>query len=819
MENYKIDNLSFKYSNRENNTIENISLTVNQGEFITLCGKSGSGKTTILRLLKSSLAPFGEISGSISFEGKPLSDIDLKEQAKKIGFVMQNIDNQIVTDKVWHELAFGLESLGLKTNEIRTKVSEMSSFFGIESLFHKKTSELSGGEKQLLNLASVVVMQPSVLILDEPTSQLDPIAANNFLKTLEKLNSELGITVILSEHRLEEAFQHSDRVIVMDDGKIIADDTPKEVCKILKELNHDMQLALPAPMRVYNAVENDLECPISVREGRVWLEKYSEKHSLNPELIPVAEESTISRETAIELKNVWFKYEKNLPDVIKGLNLKINKGEFFAVVGGNGTGKTTALSLISGLNKAYRGNVYIKDEKIQNIKNLYDDILAMVPQNPQTIFIKKTVYLDLLDALENSNLTDAEKETRIKDVLSLCYIEHVINSHPYDLSGGESQRVALAKILLESPEILLLDEPTKGLDAHFKQVFANIIRKLTKRGTTVVMVSHDIEFCAQYADRCAMFFDGNITSSGTPREFFSGNSFYTTAANRMARNNIPKAVLAEDIILACGGEILKLEKKSLNKPPVNDVKKTDKTIPEKKKFSFKRIIAGSVFSLVCLISIIFFWVYKDNLFGERKYYFLSFIIMTEVIMAFLLMFEGKKPKAREIVMISVICALAVCGRTIFFNLSQFKPVVAIIIISGVCLGGETGFLVGAITAFVSNMFFGQGAWTIWQMFALGIIGYISGVFFRKGLIGKTRASLSIFGFLVTFIIYGGIMNPASVIMWQNNITKEMIKTAFVMGIPFDIVHSISTAFFLWLISVPMIEKIDRVKQKYGLIEK
>ena len=228
MESYQIENLSFTYPERESKALEDICLTVNQGEFITLCGKSGCGKTTLLRLLKTAVAPHGILKGSIYFNGRIISQINSKEQAAEIGFVMQSCDNQIVTDKVWHELAFGLESLGYSTPEIRTRVSEMASFFGIQTWFHKKVTELSGGQKQLLNLASVMVMQPSVLILDEPTSQLDPIAAQEFLKTLEKINRELGTTVILTEHRLEDAFPISDRVVVMDNGKIIADGTPKK---------------------------------------------------------------------------------------------------------------------------------------------------------------------------------------------------------------------------------------------------------------------------------------------------------------------------------------------------------------------------------------------------------------------------------------------------------------------------------------------------------------------------------------------------------------------------------------------------------------
>ncbi|MBE7022147.1 MAG: ATP-binding cassette domain-containing protein [Ruminococcaceae bacterium] len=891
MESFKVENLSFTYPARYKKALDGINFTVGQGEFVLLCGKSGCGKTTLLRLLKSSLAPHGEISGNIFFNGKPLADYDTKEQASGIGFVMQNPDNQVVTDKVWHELAFGLESLGYKQTEIRTRVSEMASFFGIQTWFYKKVTELSGGQKQLLNLASVMAMQPSVLILDEPTSQLDPIAAGEFLKTLEKINRELGTTVILTEHRLEDAFPMADRVIIMDEGTIIANETPNEVGKILTLKNHDMYQALPTPMRIHGKVENTLPCPLTVRDGRVWLSEYSKEKELNPNVIP-KDASKENTDTVIEIKDAWFRYEKELPDIVKGFNLSVNKGELFCLVGGNGTGKTTALSLISGLNTPYRGDVLIKGQSISKIKNLYDGLLGVLPQNPQSVFVKKTVYLDLMEILSNKKLTKEEKEQKVHNISLLCRIENLLESHPYDLSGGEQERAALAKILLMEPEILLLDEPTKGMDAHFKEDFADILLDLKANGVTILMVSHDIEFCAEFADRCALCFDGSITSVDTTRDFFKGKNFYTTSANRMARTCLPDAVLAEDIILACGGKVEKRERQSRH---IELHKVKNETKPQKQKaqkLTPARIMIGSIFALLFALTSLSFIADVDVLgfakvsflgletlqiiavievavscfcffpqrgigieviqvpksdrkltkrtllgaflilllipltiylgvffLGDRKYYFISLLIILETIMPFCMVFERRKPKARELIVISVLCAIAVSGRAAFFMLPQFKPVVALVIIAGVCFGGETGFLVGSVTGFVSNFFFGQGPWAPWQMFAFGAIGFIAGILFKKGFLRKTKASLCIFGFLATFIIYGGIINPASVIMWQNEITWDMIEAAYIMGIPFDLVHALGTAFFLWFISEPMIDKLERIKIKYGLVER
>ena len=822
MESFKVENLSFTYPDRKVKALENINFTVNQGEFVLLCGKSGCGKTTLLRLLKSSLAPHGEMNGKIYFDGKPLADYDTKEQASHIGFVMQIPDNQIVTDKVWHELAFGLESLGIKQNEIRAKVSEMASFFGIQNWFYKNVTELSGGQKQLLNLASVMVMQPSVLILDEPTSQLDPISAGEFLKTLEKINRELGTTIILTEHRLEEAFQTAHRVIVMDGGKIIAKEEPKEVGKTLKSINHDMYKALPTPVRVHGGVANKMPCPLTVSEGRIWLEEFSKENNLNEDIIP-KDKAQNSAERVIEIKDAYFRYEKELPDVVKGFNLSVNRGELFCLVGGNGTGKTTALSLISGLNSPYRGKILIKGQNVSKIKGLYNGLLGVLPQNPQSVFVKKTVYLDLMEILSQKSLSKEEKGKKIQNISFLCRIENLLESHPYDLSGGEQQRVALAKILLMEPEILLLDEPTKGMDAHFKQEFADILLDLKDKGVTIVMVSHDIEFCAEYADRCALVFDGSITSYGAPREFFKGKSFYTTSANRMARTCLPSAVLAEDIILACGGNVPKRERRNINaytitNKPVSqkDVVTDEIQVPRWDRKLTKRTLMSTFLILLLIPLTIYIGIFY---LGDRKYYTTSLLIILETMIPFCMVFESRKPQARELIVISVLCAIAVAGRGAFFMLPHFKPVVALVIIAGVCFGGETGFLVGAVTGFVSNFFFGQGPWTPWQMFAFGIIGFIAGVLFKKGFLRKNRTSLCIFGFIATLIIYGGIMNPASVIMYQHNPTRDMLILAYAMGLPFDAIHALSTVLFLWFISKPMIDKLERIKVKYGLIER
>ena len=559
---FEINNLKFWYPGAEKAALDGIHLKIEPGEFVVICGKSGCGKTTLLRHLKSVLTPYGRREGEILYQGQPLETVSARKQAGEIGYVMQSPDNQIVTDKVWHELAFGVENLGYDQQTIRLRVAEMASFFGIQNWFHKKVEELSGGQKQLLNLASIMTMQPKVLVLDEPTSQLDPIAAGEFLSTIRKINLELGTTIIMIEHRLEEVFPMADKVLVLEDGMQQYAASPREVGKALA--GNDLFLAMPAPVQIYEALGQVGECPLTVCEGRKWLSlHYAEvlKKKQESEQKKAFEEKksqireTNKKEVVIEAKEVWFRYERELPDVVRDLSFQVTQGELFCILGGNGTGKSTTLSLISGIRKPYRGKILLKGQDIRKKKNaeLAGGILGVLPQNPQDLFVKDTVLEDLKEMFEGwSREKRKEEETLLAQVIADTQIEHLLKMHPYDLSGGEQQRAALAKVLLLEPEILLLDEPTKGLDGFYKQKLADIFRNLKKRGTTILMVSHDIEFCASYADRCAMFFDGGIVISSEAKDFFTGNSFYTTAANRMARHLFPEAVTVKDVVEACG---------------------------------------------------------------------------------------------------------------------------------------------------------------------------------------------------------------------------------------------------------------------------
>lgn len=552
---FEIKDLNFSYPDAGVPAIQKINFSIEQGEFMVICGKSGCGKTTLLRHFKTVMTPYGKREGEILFEGQPLEEISVRKQSAEIGYVLQSPDNQIVTDKVWHELAFGVENLGYDQQTIRLRVAEMASFFGIQNWFSKNVEELSGGQKQLLNLASVMAMQPKVLVLDEPTSQLDPIAASEFLSTIRKINLDLGITVIIIEHRLEEVFPMADKVLVLEDGKQTFFDTPRMVGKELAD--HDLFLAMPSPVQIYNKTGQEGVCPLTVCEGRNWLEEhYKGQEEIKEEVkYPEKKRKNLSKkEAVISVKEVWFRYEKEGKDIVRDLSLQVKKGELFCILGGNGTGKSTTLSLLSGIHRPYRGKIFLQGRDIRKIpeKELFHHFLGVLPQNPQSLFVGNTVEEDLWEMVNNlSPLKRKEHKEKIEQVVEDTEIGHLLHMHPYDLSGGEQQRAALAKVLLLEPEILLLDEPTKGLDGFYKSKLAGIFKILQEKGITILMVSHDIEFCASYADTCAMFFDGAVVTACDSREFFTGNSFYTTAANRMARHIFPDAVTVKDVIELC----------------------------------------------------------------------------------------------------------------------------------------------------------------------------------------------------------------------------------------------------------------------------
>lgn len=954
---FDIDKFSFAYPDGNDESgrtylpdaLRDTELHVRQGEFVVILGKSGCGKTTLLRQLKPSVTPVGKKKGQIIFDGKDICSLDDRMAASQIGFVWQDVNAQLVTDKVWHELAFGLESLGYDNGYVRRRVAEMGSFFGLGDIFHRKVMDLSGGQKQLVNLASVMAMLPKVLVLDEPTSQLDPIAANDFINSLVRINRELGTTIIMTEHRLEDVLPVCNRSVVMENGRIIYDGDVRGFAESVrsKRIDRGLYLSMPASVQIYMGLEKDSgkQLPLTVPDAREWLVDYDRRFRENggAPVVPEiqnrgADEGVNGSENQADnaavdkgdkkrgavngqkdagcreehpvvcsLDEVSFRYERNTGDVLRQVSLDIYANEILMINGSNGCGKSTMLSLIANLYSPYSGKLHIA-------KNLRT---GMLPQNPELLFTRRSVRDELIDAKDRQQLAE---------IVRFCRLEELLDRHPYDLSGGEKQRLGLAKVLIADPDILLMDEPTKGLDNGFKMQLADMLRKLQKRGKTIVVVSHDIEFCAVAGDRVALLFDGEVAMVGDVRSYMSDNNFFTTAASRISRNILDGAVTVREVLAAYGADMdvtgvagggndsnQGIENESLRianqgtaemseAAGISDDKLADIILNKDRKvenlsiwqivtiavttviiiFGFwntmsvsdlsglvqqmtvtaegrkylvlygvmiaailgllvairpitqkrnedivmdsvghgfgKRTVVSIVAVLVLIPATIWFGVAR---LGDKKYFFISLLVLLEAMLPFFVSFEDRKPKVRDIVTLAVMCALAVTGRTAFFMLPNFTPVMAIVIIAGVAFGCEGGFITGAMTMFVSNFIMGQGPWTPWQMFAMGLVGFLAGLFFAGSSVrtrNMTKLGLCIFGALICIVVYGGIMNPASVIMWQPNVNFSMIMASYVTGFPFDLAQATATVIALWLVARPFLEKLDRVRIKFGVLK-
>lgn len=954
---FDIDKFSFAYPDGNDESgrtylpdaLRDTELHVRQGEFVVILGRSGCGKTTLLRQLKPSVTPVGKKKGQIIFDGKDICSLDDRMAASQIGFVWQDVNAQLVTDKVWHELAFGLESLGYDNGYVRRRVAEMGSFFGLGDIFHRKVMELSGGQKQLVNLASVMAMSPKVLVLDEPTSQLDPIAANDFINSLVRINRELGTTIIMTEHRLEDVLPVCNRSVVMENGRIIYDGDVRGFAESVrtKRIDRGLYLSMPASVQIYMGLEKNSgkQLPLTVPDAREWLVDYDRKFRENggapvvPEIQNrgadegvngsenqadnVAVDKGDKKRGAVNgqkdagcreehpvvcsLDEVSFRYERNTGDVLRQVSLDIYANEILMINGSNGCGKSTMLSLIANLYSPYSG-------KLRIAKNLRT---GMLPQNPELLFTRRSVRDELIDANDRQQLAE---------IVRFCRLEELLDRHPYDLSGGEKQRLGLAKVLIADPDILLMDEPTKGLDNGFKMQLADMLRKLQKRGKTIVVVSHDIEFCAVAGDRVALLFDGEVAMVGDVRSYMSDNNFFTTAASRISRNILDGAVTVREVLAAYGADmdvtgvagggndsnqgteneslrianqgtaemseaagisddkladiILNKDRKVENLSiwqivtiavttviiifgfwntmsvsdlsglvqqmtvtaegrkylvlygvmiaailgllvairPITQKRNEDIVLDSVGRGFGKRTVVSIVAVLVLIPATIWFGVAR---LGDKKYFFISLLVLLEAMLPFFVSFEDRKPKVRDIVTLAVMCALAVTGRTAFFMLPNFTPVMAIVIIAGVAFGCEGGFITGAMTMFVSNFIMGQGPWTPWQMFAMGLVGFLAGLFFAGSSVRTrniTKLGLCIFGALICIVVYGGIMNPASVIMWQPNVNFSMIMASYVTGFPFDLAQATSTVIALWLVARPFLEKLDRVRIKFGVLK-
>ncbi len=526
-------NLDFRYAGSETNVLANINLSIEDGEIVLITGASGSGKTTLLKHMVSSMMPCGQRKGEINIA-----------DGLFVGYVGQNPDDQIVTDKVWHELAFGLENMGMPSDEIRRRSAETAAYFGISGWYHRETDKLSGGQKQILNLAAVMAMKPAVLVLDEPTSQLDPIAAGHFLDTVFKLNRELGITVVMSEHCTEYIFSRADKVVMLQEGRILQSGKPENVAKRLSDKESRLWLPAAAQIALDMCVEAAHQfIPFTIRDGRRWIKERIKKPN-GAAVNNGSSENVLEAKafTTVVAKNVTFRYSRYDENVLDNLSFEAYRGEILALLGGNGSGKTTLLKLIAGVRKCVGGSIKCTGRTV------------MLAQNPIAMFTEISVEEELAEIVTDKNNTWAkdlsreEKLAKIEEMLDYMELQSVRTNNPLDISGGQQQKLALAKALLLRPDILMLDEPTKGIDPVFKKELGGLLKRLASEGKTIILVSHDLEFCGQYANRCGLLFDGQLVSLSDTKQFFTGNSYYTTAAGRLTEGILEGCVTCDDVV-------------------------------------------------------------------------------------------------------------------------------------------------------------------------------------------------------------------------------------------------------------------------------
>ena len=543
----EVKGLSFRYADEEKDALSQVSVSVSHGEFIVLAGRSGCGKTTLLKHFKKELLPIGKREGHVYYEGTPLLEMPDLLSAQEVGMVFQNPENQFVMDTVIQEMAFSLENIGLPTNVIQKRIAELISFLGFQDLLHQSVHTLSGGQKQLVNLAAVLVLQPKLLLLDEPTAQLDPIAAKEFLSLLKRVQEELGITIIMSEHRLDEVMPLADRVVFMDNGKIIYDGNAKTVIAKMWEVE-EFRSFIPQIPRLF-LEWNAKNIPFTVREAQLKI----------PPILPAMHSAermlrAEKKEVLLQAKQIVFQYERNTPYILRDLTLCIEKGGWTAIVGKNGTGKSTLLTILAGLQKCRRGRVLWNGESLHKLDRREKcNRIGYVSQYPYYHFTFDTVWDEIFQRA-NDLYGDQAKQIS-EEMLERFWLNAIRNRHPHDCSGGEQQLIVLCTALLSKPKLLLLDEPTKGIDPEKKERLGQLFQQLQKEGTTIVMATHDIEFAAKYVDHCMMLFDGKVIMDDAPEKFFSENFFYTTSINRFVRKQLPYALTWEDVYQICPNDI------------------------------------------------------------------------------------------------------------------------------------------------------------------------------------------------------------------------------------------------------------------------
>lgn len=532
---YKVENLTYYYPEAEKAALNDITLEIEEGEFILVAGGSGSGKSSLARALAGLIPDFygGRVGGKVYFQGQDIRTMDRGKLAREVGMVFQDPEKQIVQTYVEAEIAFGLENLGLDNEEMQRRVAEVVCFMNLEQIRGAFTVNLSGGQKQKLALASVLAMQPRVLVLDEPTSQLDPVSAEDILNLVKRLNEEMGFTVIIIEQRLERCYHLADRILLMEKGKIACDGSAREVAR--KTSREDSPF-LPPVARFFAGIEAP-SLPLTVKEGRKLLRSF-----VNIERALAARPASgkvggstadlLARGSTICLKNLWFTYPGG-QEVLKDVSLDVREGEFVAVLGENGAGKSTMLRQLTGLLRPDRGSVQVLGKDVG--RNGFKEVrrhTAYLSQNPNDYLFQDTVEEELLFTLKNYGLADT---SIVDEMLGRFRLARYRRINPRDLSSGERQRVALASVLVMSPGLIILDEPTRGVDFRLKAELGRFLQQEAEKGRTVIVVTHDVEFAAEYAGRIVMMSSGRVVSDGGKHEVLGKSVFYSPQLGKMCR--------------------------------------------------------------------------------------------------------------------------------------------------------------------------------------------------------------------------------------------------------------------------------------------
>lgn len=559
MELVEVENLSYWYPGREQPSLAGVNLTLTPGEFVLMVGLSGSGKSTLCRALNGLVPHFygGRMEGRVFVAGKDTAGSQVKELSTHVGMVFQDPENQLVTENPVSEIAFGLENLCVDTLHMHKRVEEVLATLRLGGLRHKRVSELSGGEKQKVALASVLVMHPDVLVLDEPTSQLDPVSAEDFLATLKALNDELGLAVLLAEHRIERCFHFADRALVLDQGRVLFSGTPEEMASWSRG---KPWVPLPPITRLF--LERDgTSPPLTVKDGRerVWvLARGAGKAVSDPNPTgtegekPVLESRRRRRKMGqeeaplLEIDNLWHVYPDGT-EALRGIDISISSGEFVAVIGENGSGKTTLVKHFNGLLRPGKGRVFlegrdIKDEEVSRLART----CGMLVQNPNLQLVSDSVDGELEASLKALAVEPARWAGLIDEALDTFELVPFRKENPADLSCGERERVALASVLVTKPRLLVLDEPTRGVDQLTKNRLAVYLRDYHAKGNTVVLVTHDLEFAADGCDRVILMAGGRVLVDGDKHRVLSDSLFYTTQFNKSFRGVLPGVITSAE---------------------------------------------------------------------------------------------------------------------------------------------------------------------------------------------------------------------------------------------------------------------------------